>query len=417
MIIVLKNANFSASNIGTLSTWRIAHSIGTGAAYDGPTSIDKSAALSASVTLAEGYEIDATGVVVTMGGIALSDAYSIDGNVITITIASVTGNVLIKVPTVNTAGGDEPIVPDEPDTPVEPDTPDVPDAPVLVGYTAQTLDTSKYRLANLVSSGVNSEGSSTTALTYNNIFKVPNSGRIVITCPEGYYIKVRSGSSKTDLKENQFWFNSGDEIQIAGGLKKDAYFGFSLSKFAPGYSTGSIASPEYETITKDIVNNIFLYYKDEYTDEFVQSSNFDLVQTLSTAEADWKLASVTTSGYESDGSNTKRLAYGTPISSTTLHDNVLMITCDKDYLWACRVSGDGGKTYIGNMFWYHSGTMVRLSDNSNRNSDPDAEYTFIPIFAKMGTPSGLPDNTVLLDMTKAEAAAIAPVLYTPKSMN
>lgn len=417
MIIVLKNANFSASNIGTLSTWRITRSIGAGASYEGPISVDKGTAFTATVTLAEGYEIGAAGVTVTMGGVVLSGAHSISGNVITITIAKVTGNVLIKVPTVNTAGGDEPDIPDEPDTPVEPDTPDIPDAPVLAGYTAQTLDTSKYRLANLVSSGVNSEGSSTTALTYNNIFKVPNSGRIVIICPEGYYIRVRSGSSKTDLKENQFWFNSRDEIQIAGGLKKDAYFGFSLSKFAPGYSTGSIASPEYETITKDIVNNIFLYYKDEYTDEFVQSSNFDLVQTLSTTEDSWKLTSVSTSGYGSDGSETKRLAYGTPLNSSMLHDNVLMITCDKNYLWACRVSGDGGKTYIGNMFWYHSGTMIRLSDNSNRNSDPDAEYTFIPIFAKMGTPSGLPDNSVLLDLTKADAAAVAPVLYTPKSIN
>ena len=53
-----------------------------------------------------------------MGGTVLSDAHSISGNVITITIASVTGNVVIKVPTVNTAGGDEPEVPDTPDEPV-----------------------------------------------------------------------------------------------------------------------------------------------------------------------------------------------------------------------------------------------------------------------------------------------------------
>ncbi len=107
MIIVLKNADFSQSNIGTLSTWRISRSLGAGATYEGPTSVDKDAALSATVTLAEGYEVGAAGVTITMGGAVLSGAHSISDNVITIAITSVTGNVLIKVPTVNTATGEE----------------------------------------------------------------------------------------------------------------------------------------------------------------------------------------------------------------------------------------------------------------------------------------------------------------------
>lgn len=122
MIITLKGADFSASNIGTLSTWRISHSLGAGATYEGATSVDKGAAFSATITLAEGYEIGAAGVTITMGGIVLSGAHSISGNVITVTIASVIGNVLIKVPTVNTAGGDEPEEPEEPDTPDVPGT-------------------------------------------------------------------------------------------------------------------------------------------------------------------------------------------------------------------------------------------------------------------------------------------------------
>jgi hypothetical protein len=117
MIITLKGADFSASNIGTLSSWRISRSLGSGATYEGVTSVDKGAAFSATVTLAEGYEVGTAGVTITMGGIVLSGAHSISGNVITITIASVTGNVLIKVPTVNTAGGDEPDVPVEPEVP------------------------------------------------------------------------------------------------------------------------------------------------------------------------------------------------------------------------------------------------------------------------------------------------------------
>lgn len=122
MIIVLKNADFSQSNIGTLSTWRISRSLGVGATYDGPTSVDKDASFTATVTIAEGYEIGTAGVTVTMGGTVLSGAHSILGNVITITIAEVTGNVLIKVPTINTATGEE----EEPDTPVTPDEPDTP---------------------------------------------------------------------------------------------------------------------------------------------------------------------------------------------------------------------------------------------------------------------------------------------------
>jgi hypothetical protein len=133
MIITLKGADFSKHNIGTLSSWRISRSLGSGATYEGPTSVDKDAAFSATITLADGYEVSTAGVTITMGGTVLSGAHAVEGNVITITIASVTGNVLIKVPTVNTAGGDEPEEPDIPDTP---DTPDEP-TPVVGWFSNQ----------------------------------------------------------------------------------------------------------------------------------------------------------------------------------------------------------------------------------------------------------------------------------------
>lgn len=126
MIITLKGANFSASNIGTLSSWRITRSLGSGATYNGVTSVDKGASFSATVTISEGYELGTAGVTVTMGGTVLSGAHSISGNVITITIAEVTGNVLIKVPTVNTATGEE----------EEPEEPDVPSVLTLYKSTA-----------------------------------------------------------------------------------------------------------------------------------------------------------------------------------------------------------------------------------------------------------------------------------------
>lgn len=98
MIITLKNANFSASNIGTLSTWRITRSLGAGATYEGPISVDKGASFSATVTIAEGYDVEADEVAVTMGDIVISAA-TIDNNIIAIVIPEVTGNVVIKVPT------------------------------------------------------------------------------------------------------------------------------------------------------------------------------------------------------------------------------------------------------------------------------------------------------------------------------
>jgi hypothetical protein len=124
MIITLMGADFSKSNIGTLSTWRISRSLGTGATYEGPTSVDKGASLSATIFIADGYEISSSGVAITMGGVNITE-YALgplDNGSSSVHIPEVTGNVLIKVPTINTATGEEeePEVPDTPDEPVEP---------------------------------------------------------------------------------------------------------------------------------------------------------------------------------------------------------------------------------------------------------------------------------------------------------
>lgn len=122
MIITLKNADFSKLNIGTLSTWRITRSLGTGASYEGATSVDKGASFNATITIAEGYELGTVGVTVTMGGNIISSGVTINGNTITIAISEVTGNVVIKVPTVsiNAGGGtgEDPVTPPV-DTPTE----------------------------------------------------------------------------------------------------------------------------------------------------------------------------------------------------------------------------------------------------------------------------------------------------------
>lgn len=117
MIITLIGADFSKSNIGTLSSWIISRVLGDGAIYDGPSYVTKGMGLNATVTLDEGYEIGSTGISITMGGSALDNSvYTIDGNIITFNITSVTGSVIIKVPTrnINTGGeSDGTVIPDE----------------------------------------------------------------------------------------------------------------------------------------------------------------------------------------------------------------------------------------------------------------------------------------------------------------
>ena len=97
MIITLKGADFSASNIGQLTAWRIRTDLGEGATYDGPTSVEKGLPLSATVTVDDTYTLGA--VSITMAGVAVTDAYTIEGNVVTINIAEVTGTVVIAVAT------------------------------------------------------------------------------------------------------------------------------------------------------------------------------------------------------------------------------------------------------------------------------------------------------------------------------
>ena len=107
MIITLTGANFKDKNIGTLTTWTILTSLGTGASIDSDvTSVSRTenTGYSTTITLADGYTLGT--VSVTMGGTDITST-AFDSSTNTITISSVTGNVVIKVPTVNTSTGEE----------------------------------------------------------------------------------------------------------------------------------------------------------------------------------------------------------------------------------------------------------------------------------------------------------------------
>jgi hypothetical protein len=128
MIITIKGADFSSANIGTLSTYVISKSIGTGAVHTIPNFIEKNATATWTITLDEGYTFGTYSV--TMGGVEVTP--TVVDNVMTISIAEVTGNVRIVVATINESTGEEdiPVVP-----PVTPDEPENPDTSINAGLT------------------------------------------------------------------------------------------------------------------------------------------------------------------------------------------------------------------------------------------------------------------------------------------
>ena len=98
MIITLVKADFSANNIGTLSSFNILTNLGSGCTYNGPLYVAKNAALNTSITVSDAYSFDISKCTITMGGTNIN-AFSVSGNVISINIANVTGHLVINVPT------------------------------------------------------------------------------------------------------------------------------------------------------------------------------------------------------------------------------------------------------------------------------------------------------------------------------
>lgn len=103
MIITISGANFSLSNIGTLSTWTVSKSIGAGAEHSIPSYVDKNSAFNYTITLKEGYTFGTYSV--TMGGQTITP--TVTETSMTINIASVTGAIRIEVKTINSSTGEE----------------------------------------------------------------------------------------------------------------------------------------------------------------------------------------------------------------------------------------------------------------------------------------------------------------------
>lgn len=193
MIIVIKGADFSAANIGTLNTVTVSKYLGNGVSHNIPNFIDKNSSVNWVITLDEGYTFGAYSV--TMGGEVITP--TVVDNVMTIAIAEVTGNVRIVVATINeNTGEDNPIVP-----PVEPDEPNEPETPT--GF--QTLSGGNWKIAG-----------------DNN-----NRYHIYATLPAGAVVNFKSPSDWETYKYAIGTANGGDKgpasTWIGGGYQSGAY--------------------------------------------------------------------------------------------------------------------------------------------------------------------------------------------------
>jgi hypothetical protein len=117
MIITLVKADFSANNIGTLSSFNVLTNLGKGCVYKGPTSVERNGSLSATITISNAYVLNGE-VLVKMGSTVLSSGVTINENIIILTISNIDGNISITVPTKAIAG-------ETPDTPT-------PEEPVVI---------------------------------------------------------------------------------------------------------------------------------------------------------------------------------------------------------------------------------------------------------------------------------------------
>lgn len=105
MIITLKGADFSNSNVGTLSTWLITKSLKGVTTDNTLTSIDKeNSGYTAVFVVNDGYSLSTAKV--TMGGVDITSSliWADDETSAILTIEEVTGNVVISIVAVSESG-------------------------------------------------------------------------------------------------------------------------------------------------------------------------------------------------------------------------------------------------------------------------------------------------------------------------
>ena len=101
MIITIKGADFSSSNVGTLNTYFISRHIDSGVTHNIPPVVDKNSSVNWQIVLSTGYEYVSYSF--KMRDQEITPTVSEDGKTLTITIPEITANVYVYV-SVKTSG-------------------------------------------------------------------------------------------------------------------------------------------------------------------------------------------------------------------------------------------------------------------------------------------------------------------------
>lgn len=319
MIITIKGADFSSANIGTLSTYIISKSIGSGASFDIPNYVDKNSSVNWVITLDEGYTFGTYSV--TMGGEVITP--SVTDNVMTISIAEVTGNVRIVVATINESTGEEdiPVVP-----PVEPEEPETPQENCI-----DITDSIVFNKTNQAYQYLNGEAKTSTYFDSTDLIDISEySGNILYTsiptftdsangqCPYGIILFDENKTMISNIRFPKYTElgPKGSYVEIKEALPNNVKY-IALSKFNSVANNGVFDGGDYfvrlctGTITEETV---------DITDRFV----FDKLGVAQRTEASgghplgdytssyWNSATVDVSEYQGD-----TIIISTPIFNTS----------------------------------------------------------------------------------------------------
>lgn len=415
MILTIAGADFSGANIGTNTTVKVTYK---GSGVTNQTQyIERGTDFNVTITLKTDYTYN--NLSITVGGSTITGYTATDNGNGTISL-SIPGNLItgaVSITVNATYNGSGEAEPEEPGTGggSEPGT-----GGDVSGWTEIPLNTaaSSWINATVSATGVGTEGSSTKRLTYKDVFDIPTSQRLKVVCDGNYQWGIRNGASATSFNINQFWLNSGDEVQLAHtptGGKFMLIFRKNTTYRDP-FSQSKDPTEGSQTITKSDVATMQpkLYYKDEYSAEF-DVTNYKHVMDLTTSQSDWIRATVNDNGPGAANSSTTRLTYNKKLDASLLQEkDVILITCAAGYQWGVR-STDNGTTFKNNSYWFNSGTCIRFSMSGTSPITNGTATNFYIVFRKAKAHNGIAGAANDNEITFNDINTLNAKVYTAKS--
>ena len=191
MIITLKGADFSNSNVGTLDTWLITKSLKGVTTTSTVTSVDKGGSYTATFKVTDGYELYSE--YITMGGVDIGNnlVWNTDGTEATLTISKVTGNVYINIVATSISGEDSGIA----------------DGKIYLDLSGITWTQGHY------DANGNATGTSNSMYEYrigSNVIEIPEAARgkkLYFELNDDFEINFRSGTGSNPYRDNYYYIS------------------------------------------------------------------------------------------------------------------------------------------------------------------------------------------------------------------